>query len=879
MCRVMTEAGAGTGGPTRRDRHSIGPVGTRTLVLVAALLVVPAVVAGVVTGAAAPDAGAAPSGNATADRSAGELQAITADTQPDEETALAATGDGYLLVWERRAEGKTPKQGKDVFWSRYSDGEWSRPRPITDDGMFDTTPSVAYDPERDRGIAVWTKVTHALGEDEKRRDIARYLNRTEVYYAIYEDGSWSEPTRLTNNERLDVVPRVVATGGAFHVGWQRIGEAGAASGQLLHTDVTAEGAGEVRAFALPSGAWDMSAGPDGGIRVAYLKTDQPRSRNGTVVVAAGADELSPVERYEVTGMTGMDLTRDAVGWVTGAVPGTSPKIYYAEGGDVERVPFTRPVQDAGDLQLATTGNDTVVVYRGLVPINDTRRVFYKVRRGDRWLFDQAVNRTALSDFSVSDLVVASNRDDLGIVFSVSKQLSQPGDLIGLVRKYRPDLVVNASATPDAANVSIGESTTVSYSVGNTGDLDLTDEFTVRLTSGSDTVASETFDGVPVGGHVNGSFETTVPESGSLSVEVDPENEIPELVEDNNVETVVLAGPDLTVTNISAESGDGEITVTATVENVGQVDSGGYEVTLETPDFDVLASRSFAGLAAGERKRIELTGSTERIEGGTILVAVNASDDIVRANNVRAARTGTPEIAVWENVEFGNVDGQLVANVTVANRGPGPVRVPVAVQYPGNETVIAASNVTIDPPRDSEVTTKQVQFELPASRSGRRIQVFADVDDRDGTNNAILVRVPSMAPFDTTPPEITTFEATVSNGTLRVQVVASEPLDVSGLTVRASGPATVTLGGEAFRETDDLTYVATAPLNSSGSYTVELASAPDPAGNDGAGSAAPVTVTVESGNGGGGGGGTLILVVVVLLVLVGVAGAGYWNLTR
>lgn len=867
------DAERGPEGATRR----IGAVGAVAVVL----LVASTVTVGLVGATPAADArefsvvtGADPGptrGTNGSDRpgnASGGMRAITADRLVDRRPTLAATEEGYVVLWERLPADNELKDGREVFWAKYDGDGWSNPSPLTDNRKFDDHVDVAYDPTTGRVAAVWTRVTVALNESESARDVFRHVDQLEVFYAVYDHGTWSTSKRLTTDDRIDGSPTVVASNGTFHVVWQR--GVGAGPKTLKHTTLL-DPTDPINATRIGSAVYDVSAGAERPVRVAYLDPAEPRSRNGSVVVLAGEDRFRETARYPVTELASLELGPEHLVWRTGIGAKAESTVHDAVDGSVRTVGFDDRIRQPRDLRLVDAGGDPVLVYRAFLERNVTYRMFYKPYGGGEWRFDQPLNRTARPDFEFNALRAAATGDDLGIVFRAvqANRPDQNGDLIGIVRALRPDLTVDATSRRSPANVSVGDEATVSYTVHNRGDVNLTARFDAALVADGTVVAKRTHPAIPVGGRVNGTFRARVPATGRLTVRVDPADEIAETVAANDEATVVFARPDVAVVGADSTRRGSTVGLSATVGNLGGVAAGRVEVTLRTGN-GTLATRTFDGLAPGANRTLRFEFGVDRVARAGPIRLVVTRPDRTPANDVWTFRPLVPEAGIVGNrIEFRRNGSGVVADVLVTNEGFGNATVPVGVQYPDGERIAGANVSVAGATGTAKLATARVRIDLPESALGKRVEfVVAEGGGAESGDDVVAVDVP-VRPGDDAGPVVETFAATVADGRLRVEIVANESLARSSLHVDLSGPVSRTLTGEDFAASrDGRRYVANVSVDAAGNYTVELERVTDRSGNPLAGSPTANTRVGRSGPAGG-----LLYAGIAFLVVAGLAG-GY-----
>lgn len=794
------------------------------------------------------------------------ISVLTADGLTDTRPSIAPTEDGYVVVWQRQMGSKSRTAGQDIFYATYENGEWSSPRPLTDNHFDDFMPEVAYDEETGQVVAVWTQVGEDFrGEDPQAGEVIKEM---EVVYATYDGTSWSTPTYLTSNEAADASPRIAGNGGRFLVAWAGDGDGNVNTSDAVvrHARITGTTHGSIGAIDRRTPPRVVAPGPDGRFRVGFFVPEggQVGRENGTLLVLDGVETFDRAFRREVTGFRGIGLHGDAVAWATGEKGGSS--IHYVEGdGEPRRVPTAIDTQSIHDLALHSARGSPLLTYRG-APINATgRRLMYLLRHEGRWVYEHDLNTTASEELTFAQTAVATREDSFGAVF-VGHERSRPkqnNDLFAVVHRFRPDLTVAVDRNETNTNASIGDQVSVPYTVRNIGEVPLGDSFEVSLVSGSEVLATTTHEGLGVGGNLTGSLSAAVPESGRIDVRVDPKDRYPEVSERNNRVRLQYGTRDVAAVTYRTLRADAGITVVTTVENVGTVALENVGVQFGTRNRS-LGETSIASLAPGESTEVRFTIPMAIANSTTgARVRAVATGDTNSLNDGLGVDLLHPEVGLFDrSIEFVNRDGRLVAEVLVVNDGSTLANFTLEARGPDGEVIGSVRGIVPPATSGSNVGTTQVSVELPASVSGKRVTFVAAVRaDPDNADNAVRVQVPSLPGIDSTPPTVRSFRANATDGGVEVRVTASEQLDA--LTVSVSGPESVTLTAEDFeRKGTGYTYVATASVDAGGTYTATLDAAADAAGN------AANTGQTATADVGGSGGGLPILLVVVLLVVAG-----------
>ena len=176
---------------------------------------------------------------------------------------LGALGDGAMAVWVNNPQnlllGDAGRPDR-LMWARYSaaTGKWSSPLPLVSD-----IPGV-----RDLDLATIGNQAALVWSQDTGSDAGQ-----ELFYVLWQNGAWSAPQRLTNNDVSDRDPRLVLTDtGTPVLVWQQAGRLQSLAGAWNATP-------EALAFEMGEGQvnWDLHRGKDGSLALTW---QEPRG-NGT----------------------------------------------------------------------------------------------------------------------------------------------------------------------------------------------------------------------------------------------------------------------------------------------------------------------------------------------------------------------------------------------------------------------------------------------------------------------------------------------------------------------------------------------------------------------------------------------------------------------
>lgn len=394
----------------------------------------------------------------------------------------------------------------------------------------------------------------------------------------------------------------------------------------------------------------------------------------------------------------------------------------------------RDVTDITEVGLFNGAGTEVLTYRGEPRGSSEKRVFYRVSRSDGWDDERPIAGGERPGLTFWQATYAPGSDGFLSVF-MGRNFSedQNNDLFAVRHAYNPDLSVNASARTNGSQLSPGDQFDVDYTVTNAGDLPVSDSFDVRLYAASDLVAERSVTGLDVGENATGTFTATAG-SPSYTVRVVPTSGLTELTRANNNRTIRPFEPDLRVASVATNRTGDQIRYNLTVENAGGV-------AVETVEYAVkngattLHTGTISSLAGSATTRVSGTIPVQQVDQQVASrLVLDPADDVGEANehnNNASITLLAPDLSVSSaGITYYQIGSDLVASVTVANRGPGATTGELVISHDGTEagtqtfsiegasesniTVFETVNVTLSGVTQDDVVTAVVEGEIPDS---------------------------------------------------------------------------------------------------------------------------------------------------------------------
>ena len=139
------------------------------------------------------------------------------DVYPDGTPEMVRLADGSLLaVWVTDFGTKSAENRTTLVYSVRKENHWSRPEAVSETGRADFSPVLTV--EGNKAYLVWTNLDHVLETDFT---VEEMLAATDVYFAVYENGSFGEPVQLSEsgNGRLETCVDIATDGDMQIVAW------------------------------------------------------------------------------------------------------------------------------------------------------------------------------------------------------------------------------------------------------------------------------------------------------------------------------------------------------------------------------------------------------------------------------------------------------------------------------------------------------------------------------------------------------------------------------------------------------------------------------------------------------------------------------------
>jgi len=243
-----------------------------------------------------------------------------------------------------------------------------------------------------------------------------------------------------------------------------------------------------------------------------------------------------------------------------------------------------------------------------------------------------------------------------------------------------DLVVTDTDLPDS--IYIDAAATITATISNVGDDDISDNFEVKLKVNGATIDTITITALDAGGIVSADLEWTPATSGdyTLKVTADSGDAIDESSENNNEYSVQAEvneqpQPDLTVTDIAAPAviyTDAATTITATINNIGNQDiTGNFKVRLNANGTPV-DTITITALDAGGSVSADFEWTPATSGDYTLKVTADSGDAIDESSESNNESVFEPRVANVSSDSSQEESSPAVSPVISANIEPGNI---------------------------------------------------------------------------------------------------------------------------------------------------------------------------------------------------------------
>ena len=635
--------------------------------------------------------------------------------------ALDPANDHVLLAWVYDDPNKQIGQSTEIAYSYWDGVTWRTPGRITDDTYPDAAPTLAWD-DAGHGLALWQRL------DDPNLPITATLDVTttskiEIAWSQYDPAtdSWTSPAWLTRNDVLDQTPAAAANANGDVLAVWRQNPANIISGDETDPDRIMVAFWNGTGWDAPTaavedipGLVDLAVGY--GASEATIAYTQYMTPTGSV---------TPTLQLFTSAWDGsawsapQQLTDDDLGHRHPAVVYNNqnhPWLVW-QAGPTLRI---RDQTTAAQADLTLPEGMEIDEFRVLHDGDDNlAAVFTAQDEGQRDLFVAFYDAThnvwgspiPLTDDLHSEGYPAPALDSSGRllmayarteVHSEQRTTTDPTtdetitytlpvegqtDLITLSHQFVKDAAVGGLTFSDS-HPAPGAAVTMTATITNTGDLPLPN-LQVGFYDGDPAAGGSLLDTSTIPGLLAAGYTATVtatltaPASSTphiLAAMADPQNQIDEINEANNVSLLSAFGPDLTILDAAAIPwGGSDVGLKAVVQNLGPGESLTATVAYH---WDVITGTliitdTIPPLSAGETYTQTTPWNFGALPEGahTLAAAVNPDQSdfpelVVANNSIQFPLESLPDLTVSPYYFWTDMlpDGGVAITLTVSNNG-------------------------------------------------------------------------------------------------------------------------------------------------------------------------------------------------------------------
>jgi PKD repeat protein len=565
---------------------------------------------------------------------------ITNDSVTDANPSLTQTENGHLTVWSRQDANKSSLNGRDIYLSQRTGGAFGGIEPVTNDSTRDSEPALAG-PTRTEQVVVFRTLNRTVNASTVSSPMELFPHTEIALTRATDDGNWTEPQLLTNESTDDRhnAPTIAHSNGTWLIAWQETvanttGTAGQQVNYLWYNGTTSE-------TTTISGARDPVVAPtgDGSLQLAYLDMAENRT-TGNVTVSTfdpATQTRQTTDRYAVTQFADIALRNGSLAWTDEASP--APVEFVPTAGDTSTAVPLNLSSTPQSIDLTTSNSTTLLNARAFTGNSSVAQVSYAARVDGEWLPAETYANGSAQNLTYWQGASAPARDGFVSVFA-GKDLGtdQKYDIYTFDQEFRPDLSVTATTPADPANTTVGESVTLNYTVRNTG-VNATATTPIALRTNGTVTPVENRSGLAPGETLTGTLNTTVDETGTVAVVVDPKSDTDDRNRRNNSASVRLVTPTLRVSDVTVARENGTRTFNITVKNPLAAEVPRFNYTVEAGP-TIQQQGTIASLEPGANATISLTAPIADIDPQYAL-RLRASPSVSDASSQSMVRFSTP----------------------------------------------------------------------------------------------------------------------------------------------------------------------------------------------------------------------------------------------
>lgn len=507
---------------------------------------------------------------------------------------LVQLDDGRIMALYLYDDGtKSDINRTTLYYSIYSNNQWSVPLPVNNSGLADFPVKVCS--SGNKIYAVWQRAAEVMQDSYEVEDV---VDKTELVYAEFDGATWNTPVTIDTADKYQMLYSIAEKDGTVAVEWAENSE----NNYTLESGTTT-----VYYKTLADGAWSDVTTVDSGKGIADASIGFAGD-NLKVVYSVDADgDLTTANDSEIY-VNGTKLTSNNVD--EGEISYQNGKFYWIQGAELFEYDGSElngtGLNIENDYRVLTNGKTTAVT--SLVTDGFKNELVVAYKNGNTYTKPVALTEYG-KHIGYYDAILNSN-GSISVLADVDNLSGNKDaypytttDMVCDIISGKKDLGIENVTVSD--NVSVGSTVTFDGTVINSGTTPI-DSYSVFIKDSKNNVLTEkpVYDTILPGESKTFTVDYTLPESFTkqdVSVVVSADGDANA---SNNAQTITVGYTDIAIAD-AAIARDG--TITATVVNNGIDTATNVRVKFTDGKSDTLLSTFTVGTVyAGETKTVTYT---------------------------------------------------------------------------------------------------------------------------------------------------------------------------------------------------------------------------------------------------------------------------------
>ena len=697
--------------------------------------------------------------------------------------SIAINGnDKMTMVWCHDDINKPQAKGFEIYYSTWDSGSWSIPSPVTDNYMPEFNPIVKFDKDSN-AIAVWTLFNNT--SISANTPIFSVLGDAELEYSILNKttGLWSTPKALTHNSVFEIYTTLSTD----------------ANGNVADTwvvdkdnNMTTDSDRDIYYSIWNGSEWTESKIIAENVRIDAKPALAYSQTKGVCVWSADTDNNSTtIEDRELSYSVwnGSQWSKPEL-LTSDSSEDTKPRIQFDKSNDIvlawikqnkteDKIYISKfknnwlsPELVAESITINEmdlsfdTHNNAIVVWQGASSLGQD--IYYAVRDDSNkiWRSEKQLTNDMAAEWQLSTAV---NSNDELVASYVKKNMTLvnhtfeegKSDLYYLIHPIMPDVTLDsADITFSNTTAFPGDQITINATIHNIGDLQATSVDTAFFDglNGPQIGTNQTIPLLMAGQNATVSVIWNIPalqQSHDVYIQIDPNNDITETNESNNVAFKSTVLPDLKIneSDITYYYEQKSLRINTTIRNLGVIPASNIPIELFDGGINgaLINATSISTLSPNSNQTISTIWDVSGISSGrhdvyVVVDRLNGIREQNETNNMANLETMIlPDLALnANNVSISETsEGNATIEVVISNIGISNSENVTIELSDGNISANATliGNVTIDTiPPDGKSTIDINWYATPGQHDiNVQIDPYNLIQELDKANNLAQIK--------------------------------------------------------------------------------------------------------------------------------------------